>query len=138
MASTLVRALALAAAAVAANCSDDTVVTEPSAIEDMEWWLASIQEDLNPLISIQDPSRYTLRLTDDGVLVRADCNRCFGRYTVGSGSIDIRSLGCTRVACPADSHGDRYVNSLEAVSAFEVRDGQLILRGPNVTLRFRP
>jgi hypothetical protein len=46
-------------------------------------------------------------------------------------------LACTRAFCGPTSLDSDFMRALQAVDAFAVVDGELVLTGPQVTLRFR-
>jgi heat shock protein HslJ len=74
-----------------------------------------------------DPTRYTLTLAADGrALVRADCNRGSGGYTLQDGRLELGPLATTKMACPgAGGLDDRFLKQLGAVRLVVVTAGML-------------
>jgi heat shock protein HslJ len=86
-----------------------------------------------------NPERYTLELQPGGVaLVRADCNRGRGSYTIGDGRVSFGPIATTRMACPPGSLDDRYLRDLQRATIFFVEGGKLFLDLPmdSGTMRF--
>lgn len=64
-----------------------------------------------------DPTRYTLMLGADGrALVRADCNRGSGAYTLQDGRLELGAIATTKMLC-ADANGldDRFLRQLRGI-----------------------
>jgi heat shock protein HslJ len=92
-------------------------------------------------ISVPDPERYTVLLTEDGkVKARFDCNRGGGDYKISAGKLSFGPLLSTRMACPPDSMDGRFMKDLQRVISFFVQDGNLYLELPvdSGTMQFRP
>jgi heat shock protein HslJ len=121
-------------AGVTAACGG---ITEPSDTIGESWRLVSIQEAGSPPTTVENPSRYTLRLGDDGrVAVMSDCNSCGGSYTLSDSSLSFEGLVCTKVACEAGSLDPVFIRALEGATTATVDDEDLIINGSGVTLRF--
>ena len=91
-------------------------------------------------IAVQNPERYTIRLTEYGkVQARFDCNRGGGTYKISGSKISIGPLMSTRMACPEDSLDASFMKDLQRVASFFVEDGDLYLELPFDigTMRFR-
>ena len=97
------------------------------------WRLVEIQQKPGGTISIKDPDKYTFTLKPDGrVLIRADCNRGFGTYTVQGNRLSLDRTAYTRAMCPPGSFFDLYTRSLELANSYEVQRGHLsISYGPD-------
>lgn len=112
---------------------------DPGLVRNRTWrWVGTI----TPVekITVPDPGRYTIRLTDDGkVQARFDCNRGGGAYDISEGKVTFGPLMSTRMACPADSLDGPFMRDLQRVASFFVQDGELYLELPfdSGTMRFR-
>jgi heat shock protein HslJ len=76
---------------------------------------------------------YTLEFAADGrALVRADCNRGSGRYTVeANGRLSLTPIATTKMGCPAGSLDTAYLRALALVEGYRI-EGEglsLALRG---------
>ncbi len=110
-----------------------------SALEKTWQWVATI----TPVekITVPDPERYTILLTDGGkVQARFDCNRGGGEYEISEGKLSFGPLLSTRMACPPDSLDASFMRDLQRVVSFFVDDGNLYLELPldSGTMRFWP
>ena len=77
--------------------------TDSQMVLNQTWqWVATI----TPVerITVPNPERYTIRLTDDGkIQARFDCNGGGGNYEISAGRLSFGPLLSTRMACPPDS-----------------------------------
>jgi heat shock protein HslJ len=104
-----------------------------------EWQQTRLSND--DVFTPDDPSRYTVEFQADGRIAgQADCNRIMGGYRTTENRIEIGPLASTRVACPPDSLGDRFVAQLQDAAIFFFRDGNLYLdiKFDTGTMRFAP
>jgi heat shock protein HslJ len=102
------------------------------------WALVSLQREGSDPIVVQDPSRYTLRLEEDGrVAVKSDCNSCGGSYSISGSAVEFNTIACTKVACPGGSLDPDYALALEGPKTVSLDGSQMTVRGNRVTLRFR-
>jgi len=113
---------------------------DPRFVRNRTWqWVGTI----TPVekVTVADPGRYTIRMTDDGkAQARFDCNRGGGTYVISEGKLSFGPLLSTRMACPADSLDGPFMRDLQRVISFFVQDGDLYLEMPydSGTMRFRP
>lgn len=99
--------LGFAVGVIAVGCAGNPV--EPSDVSGREWRLMSIQRFGNNPVVVENPSRYTLRLDEDGrAAVRSDCNTCGSSYTLNGSSLKRDPLACTRVFCGDASLDSQY------------------------------
>ncbi|MGB6281815.1 MAG: META domain-containing protein [Syntrophobacteria bacterium] len=118
----------------------NTRSTDPQSVFSKTWqWIATI----TPVerITVQNPERYTIVLTDEGKLqARFDCNRGGGEYKISAGKLSFGPLMSTRMACPPDSLDGPFMRDLQRVTSFFVQDGLLYLEMPydSGTMKFRP
>jgi heat shock protein HslJ len=76
----------------------------------------------------RDPSRYTVQFTSNGsVVVRADCNRGTGTYTLRGHTITIPPFAVTLAMCPPGSLDQRFVRDLGEAYAYSIRAGILLV-----------
>src|SRR5262245_1251456 len=134
--------LALVGLALAAlgGCSSDrgTTTNTLPLRTDVVWQLESIEPSSGPIVSVPDPSLYTVRFGADGKLAaRADCNRCAGPYQVAGASLTIGPLGCTLAACPLGSLDSQFTSGLTGVTSYVQTQDALVLRFDGGALRFR-
>lgn len=90
-------------------------------------------------IAVTDPSRYTIRLGDDGnAEIEFDCNRGSGKYSITEHGLSFGMFLSTRMACPEDSQDFVFMSELEKISSYFVSDGNLYLEMPydSGTMRF--
>jgi heat shock protein HslJ len=128
--------LAAATATVAIGCGGG--LTEPSDSVGRTWRLVTIQKQGSDPVSVSDPSKYTLRLEDNGnVGVMSDCNSCGGTYSLNGSTLELSPLTCTRVFCGETSLDPVYSAALEGSKTVAVEDSQLTVVGGDTTLQFR-
>jgi heat shock protein HslJ len=114
--------------------------TDPQTALNQTWqWAATI----TPVekITVQNPERYTIRLSDEGkAQIRFDCNRGGGEYKISEGKLSFGPLLSTRMACPPDSLDATFMRDLQRVVSFFVENGTLYLELPydSGTMQFRP
>jgi heat shock protein HslJ len=119
-----------------AACTD-SVSTENFGPAGILWELQAFELTGGSVIGVAEPDRYTLLFDHGGSLAaRAGCNRCSGRYTFAGDLFRMELSGCTRVACPPGSLYDRYVEALNAVTAFSMSGNELRLTYAQGVMRF--
>jgi len=118
----------------------NTRSTDPQSLLSKTWqWVSTI----TPVekITVTDPERYTIMLTEDGKLqARFDCNRGGGEYEISEGKLSFGPLMSTRMACPEDSLDGPFMRDLQRVASFFLQGGLLYLELPydSGTMKFRP
>ena len=128
--------LAIIVSSAATACTDNSV--GPSGVIGGTWQLVSIQRNGSDPISVANPSRYTLRLDEDGrVRVMSDCNSCGGSYTLSGSTLAFTPLACTRAFCGEASLDSIYSRALDGTSTVSVNDSTLSITGGGVTLQFK-
>lgn len=111
----------------------------PQAIQDVTWqWVSTV----TPVerIDVDKPQRYTLLLKSSGeAVVRFDCNRGGGAYTISQGKIAFGPMLSTMAACEPGSLDRAYARDLQRASTFFVMDGTLYIELPydSGTMAFR-
>jgi heat shock protein HslJ len=64
-------------------------------------------------VVVADPTRYEINLSDaETMLVRADCNRGRGGYTLAAGALAIGPIGLTKMGCPEGSQDGEFLAQL--------------------------
>ncbi len=100
--------------------------TDELALVGPVWQLRQILYSDDTVLTPSDPSRYTVTFGEDGqATVQADCNRGGGSYTADESSVAFGPLMSTRMACPDDSFGTRFLQDLEAAATYLIQDGAL-------------
>jgi heat shock protein HslJ len=114
--------------------------TDPQAVLNRTWqWESTITQTEN--IVVPDPERYTILLEGGGrAIVRFDCNRGGGGFTISPGRLSFGPLMSTRMACPPDSLDGPFMRDLQRVASFFIENGNLYLEMPldSGTMRFLP
>lgn len=91
-------------------------------------------------LDIPRPEAFTLMFDGNGqVAVRADCNRGRGKYQVGADrKLLVGPFALSRRSCGASQLDGRFARELQRVTAYSVRDGELVLEIPadGASLRF--
>jgi heat shock protein HslJ len=120
----------------AAACDENPV--SPTPIQNVTWKLETIERPGTATITIPNPEQFTVRFEDNGNLaVRADCNSCGGRYTLGGSSLAIGNLQCTLIACPLPGLDTTFTAALGNARSVTASGTQLTITGTGFTLRFR-
>jgi heat shock protein HslJ len=137
---------ALAAAVSLAACSG--TVTRPSqvpaapvaslAIETSAvWHLRSLAIADGSVLPIENPSLFTLMLTDDGkISTRADCNRASGAYRISGNTLSIGPIASTRAYCATAPVDQQFLMLLGGENMVTTSDSALQLSSPRGTLTF--
>ncbi len=103
----------------------------PAHLAGKVWELQSLNG-----VQIDDPSRYTLLVTDDGASMQADCNRVQANIVLNPFSLE--TTISTKAMCPEDSLDTEYLEALNAVNLMSIENGELILQSSEGQLRFAP
>jgi len=136
----LIAALSLAACSGTINgpSSVSSAPINSLAIEtNAVWQLRSIVSADGSLLTIEDPSVFTLMLTDDGkVSVRADCNRASGGYTISGSTLSIGPIASTRAYCTTAPVDQQFLALLGGENIVTTSGATLQLSSPRGTLGF--
>jgi len=116
--------------AISVNCTDKSP-TSPSCTprEGTLWRLETFELDTGPIPAAQD-QELTLKLlgeTDNGyiALAWADCNSCFGEYSIWACDSISLWLSCTEQACGGESQGELFQNALNNTTVYDL-DGDAL------------
>ena len=117
----------VAAKSIAARAIDTTAV----------WHLLSITSADGSVLTIEDPSLFTLTLTDDGkVNARADCNRASGGYKIDGQTLSIGPIASTRAYCSTAPVDEQFLTLLSGENIVTISAERLQLSSPRGTLLF--
>ena len=136
----LIAALSLAACN-GTMAGPSAVLAPPTASAAIEtnavWHLRSIGGADGSIVTIEDPSPFTLMLADDGKLsARADCNRASGAYRISGTTLSIGPIASTRAYCASAPTDGQFLALLVGESVIAGSDSTLQLSSPRGTLRF--
>lgn len=95
----------------------------------------------NEVITVADPTRYTIVFNDDGTAgIKADCNSVGATYTVSDSSLSITLGPSTMVACPPDSQANQFLAGLAASAVYFLDSGNLFIDmvADSGTMQFAP
>jgi heat shock protein HslJ len=126
--------LTLGLSAVA--CDENPVA--PTPIRNVTWKLETVERTGNATVTVPNPDQFTVRFeTNSNLSVRADCNMCSGRYDLDGSSISIGNLACTLIACPTPGLDQLFTAGLQNVHTATASGNELVMTGPDFTLKFR-
>lgn len=81
----------------------------------------------------------TIRLEPDGAISgKGPCNRFFGPNRAELPALLYENLGMTRMACLTDTGETEFMAALAAVRHAKFVGEELVMSGPEVTIRWRP
>jgi len=101
------------------------------------WHLRSMVGADGSLLTIEDPSLFTLMLTGDGkVNARVDCNRASGGYRISGNTLSIGTMASTRAYCTSAPVDQQFLTLLGGENIVTTSDATLELSSPRGTLRF--
>jgi len=116
----------------------DESPTGPTELVDITWKLETLAHVGSAIVTVPNPDQFTVRFETNGTLsVRADCNTCTGRYVLDGSTVSIGNLACTLVACPTPGLDTLFTSGLQNAKTVTVNNDNLIMTGPEFTLRFR-
>lgn len=80
----------------------------------------------------------SLRIEKDGAVSgQGPCNRFSGQNQAKLPALDLGALATTRMACVAEQGEDAFFQALGAVRKAERRGEELVMTGPDVTIRWQ-
>ena len=133
-------ALVLIASTPAFSRTGETLVRQQaSGLVATQWFWTKLAPP-GGAIDIDTPSNYTLDFRSDGsLLIKADCNRAAGSFTVDGAKLSIKLGPTTLAACPGGSRGEELLQLLGKTERFAIAGEMLILILNNETsLAFNP
>jgi len=114
--------------------SDSGVPDNPLA--DTKWQLVEFQsmDDTQGKTSPSDPSKYTMRLNEDGTVnMRINCNNANGKWTAEpganpfSGRFEFGPLATTKALCPPPTMDEQISAQSQYIRSYLLKDGRLNL-----------
>jgi heat shock protein HslJ len=101
------------------------------------WHLRSMAGADGTIQAIEDPSLFTLMLTDEGkVTARVDCNRASGGYTISGNALSIGPLASTKAYCGTASFDWEFLTLLGGETTATASGATLQLSSPRGTMTF--
>jgi len=89
------------------------------------------------VVTIEDPSLFTVMLTDDGKLnARADCNRASGGYTISGNRLSIGPIASTQAYCTTAPVDQQFLTLLDGENIVTTSGDTVQLSSPRGTLKF--
>ncbi|HET7095656.1 MAG TPA: META domain-containing protein [Thermomicrobiales bacterium] len=141
--SLIVALLAIAAwsPAVAAQVATPGGTPTPaSTLAPLVWRFSAFVDPHGTPTPAAKTDRSTLQIAPDGrVTLRADCNRGFGKATVGVSAIKFDGIATTRMACGKTSQASDFLAALDAARRWRYAGPDLLLLADDGSaLRFSP
>ncbi len=97
-------------------------------IVDVLWQWERFEGGDDSVMTVDDPSLYTLILKPDGTYrVKADCNTSMGAYVLKGNSLTLEPGPMTLVECEPGSLYDNFLKKLGYVRTYVVHNGKLVL-----------
>lgn len=104
-----------------------TATTESGIVGIVWQWVENTYNN-DTQTTVPDPSKYTMALFPDGTVdLQVDCNRGGGTYTLDGSQLTINVATLTRMACPAGSLSEEYVQSLNSAATYVMDGANLIV-----------
>jgi heat shock protein HslJ len=101
------------------------------------WHLRSMSSAGGSLLTIEDPSLFTLMLNDAGKIdARADCNRASGGYGISGNTLSIGPIASTKAYCATAPVDQQFLMLLGGENIVTTTDATLQLSSPRGTLTF--
>lgn len=108
---------------------------ETTRLEDTTWKLSSMNGIPQSAIGSEaDAFTISFSKTDTLVSGRTNCNRFFGKYDVKGDKLGMKNMGITRMACPDMQYEDAFVQMLDRVNRYEIRNRELTLYNDKTSL----
>ena len=110
----------------------NTPVPEPPALDkdivNILWQWERFDGGDGSVLTVDDPSRYTLTLNPDGTYqVKADCNMSGGAYTLEGSSLTLEPGPTTLAECESGSLYDEFLQKLGSARTYVVDGDNLVL-----------
>lgn len=135
--------VALPMVAFAACGPNSTSATAPSAsvvpaavVTNGTWNLQSLAVAGSPAVAITQ-GQFTVTLGDDGAIVlKVDCNRGAGSYTLSGNTLSVGRLATTKAYCASAPLDDQFLGLVAGESIVTVNATTLSMTSPRGTLIF--
>ena len=138
----LVAAVSLTACDGTSPVSPSSVATTPTGgaltVESTAVWkLQSLARTGSSAVTINDPSLFTMSLSNGSLQLKADCNRATGTYTLSGNTLSVGStMASTRAYCGSESLDTDYLAILGGQSTVSITGSTLQLSSSRGTLTF--
>lgn len=124
----------------AATPEEAPAAAQPPSLLGTKWqWVEAVYAD-GTSVTVDDPTRYTLILGEDGnAAIQADCNTGGGPYTLDGNNLTFSPLRITLMACPEGSLDIRFLEGLSNTAGYTLEGDALVLslKDDAGTLRFQ-
>ncbi len=100
-------------------------------------WKLAATENIPDEAIAAEPDAFTIEFdaADTMAYGRTNCNRFFGKYEeTADGGLRFGNIGATRMACPHMEYELDFLQMLNSVDRYTVRDGELTFYGNSVPL----
>jgi heat shock protein HslJ len=101
------------------------------------WRLARLEKVGQAAVELAPSDRFSVEFGNGRTLATADCNRCSGGYRAAAGTLTVGPMACTRAHCASAPLDSDFTTLLSGAERWSVAAGELELRAPGGTLRFR-
>lgn len=98
------------------------------------WRLARLAKAGQAPTELSASDRFSAEFTSDRVLLVADCNRCFGSFTAGAGTLGVGPMACTRAYCQSAPLDTDFASLVSGAEHWSIAGDQLVLQAANGTL----
>lgn len=105
---------------------DGQAAEEPALVGPTWQWVSTTTP--TEVISVVDPTRYTIVFNEDGTAnITADCNSVGATYTADASALSITLGASTMVACPPDSQVNPFLAGIAGAALYFFEDGNLYI-----------
>ncbi len=105
------------------------------SLEENTWKLVKMEGIPAEAIAAEaDAFSLMFEAADTMVAGRTNCNRFFGKYELKGNELEFENLGMTRMACPNMEYEQLFVEMLDKVNHFEIKNSELMLLDEQKTL----
>jgi copper homeostasis protein (lipoprotein) len=96
-------------------------------LEDSRWVVVQLGDD-PVVVRAGRPEPYiVLQSATNEIAGHTGCNRLNGGYRIDGNALRLSEIATTRMACPEGDVEHRFLNALEAVARWQLRDDRLVL-----------
>lgn len=106
-------------------------------ITSLEWRVVSVETEKGVLMPENAMKQPTLRVNADGTYFgQGSCNGFRGTVKIDGKKVDFADPAATLMACPSLEFETAYINALREADSYEIKNGDLILKGKNTLVTF--